>query len=73
MPTITDIPVHDLAKHVKDAPGTVHLVGSNGGLSLIEGKIRPSATMPGCTYIETEHGTIYADTDSQVTITYATP
>lgn len=56
--------VSHLKKTLDSLDGIGALVGSQGGLSVIEGDIENSSAIPGCIRIETEHGTIYADKDS---------
>jgi hypothetical protein len=43
------------------------LVGESGGLSAVYDSY-PSAEMPGCLAVETEHGTLYLDGDEDCTV-----
>lgn len=47
--------------------GTHVLVGECGGLSAVF-SAEPSAAMPGCTAISTEHGYLYVDTDRELEV-----
>lgn len=61
--------VSDIPEIVDDpARGEISLVGSNGGLSLIVGDIESSGLVMGTLAIETEHGVVYLDpeTDTQI-------
>lgn len=58
IPTIVDDP----------ARGVISLVGDHGGLSLITGPINSSSLVMGSLAIETEHGVVYLDPNSETTI-----
>ena len=61
---------HDyITQNVKpsDLDATCVLVGECGGLSAVF-STEPSAAMPGCTAIATEHGYLYVDSDFDVEI-----
>jgi hypothetical protein len=44
------------------------LVGSKSGESRVVGEVEPSNVMMGCIAIETEHGTLYMDSDEEVPV-----
>lgn len=48
-------------------PGDV-LQGDSGGYSRVNGNVSPSSAMPGLIAVETEHGTLYADPDTEYTV-----
>lgn len=53
--------------------GIISLVGDHGGIALITGALAASAVVFGALAIETEHGTIYLDENSDVTISEEFP
>lgn len=68
--TLHTIPAADLPTAVADPQaGVFSLAGDSGGSSLITGEIYPSNISPGLLVIETEHGSIYRDLTTTITIT----
>lgn len=69
MQTAQFVPTRNLAGIIGNpSRGTISLKGSHGGSSLITGNVEPSGLVPGTTSIETEHGTVYLDSDLDVEI-----
>lgn len=72
--TQSTVRVADIPAIVADPErGIVSLVGDHGGLSLITGDINESGVVFGALAIETEHGTVYLDLDSEVEISEEYP
>ena len=66
--------VADIPGIVDDpARGVVSIVGDHGGLALITGPQRTSGLMMGTMSIETEHGVLYLDPDTEVEISEEWP
>lgn len=70
---ITDVPRHivaapNLAEHIDKAPGPVHLIRGQAVASRIIGDVEPSSVMPGCLYVETEHGNVFLSADEFVVV-----
>ena len=64
------INLDELEHFVDTAPGSVSLVGENGGASAIVGEIGQSNSIPELFRIETEHGALYLDPEFDVEIQY---
>jgi len=62
------VEVADLPRIVEEDPNPTYLLGDHGGRSLITGPVAPSSLIPGTARIETEHGDMYLDLESDVEI-----
>jgi hypothetical protein len=72
--TQSTVLVSDIPAIVADPNrGIVSLVGDRGGLSRITGDLSESAVVLGALAVETEHGTIYLDPESETRISEEIP
>lgn len=70
----TTVLVADIPRIVDDpARGVVSIVGDHGGLALITGPQQASGLMMGTMSVETEHGVLYLDPDTEVEISEEWP
>lgn len=61
-------PVVMLAETIRRAEVPLALMGDQGGTSLIAGEVAPSGVIHGTVSVETEHGTLYLDDESEVEV-----
>jgi len=67
--TQSTVPASTLEAIVADpARGVISLVGERSGVSLITGEITESVIIMGALAVETEHGTLYLDSEHEITI-----